>query len=151
MVEWTVYRDAGDEEGVGLSLGTSTSNSAAALHCADQGHALPSEALTETCGADPAPFVAHRNKIATTLAADKRGRTEGGPEDPRRGRTGLTAVNDTAEFIDALKRLREWSGLTFRDLPRATAARIHGRCRLPRCHRRWSACTICSEASMTIV
>jgi hypothetical protein len=101
--------------------------SVGSVHRADQGHVLPSEQLTKSfvkaCGvADPTEWLARRNEIAAQLQAGKP------PVEPKPTpkASGLPAPNPArvsteAEYVEALKRLREWSGMSFRDLQRVTA------------------------------
>ncbi|WP_432830938.1 helix-turn-helix domain-containing protein [Dactylosporangium sp. CA-092794] len=100
--------------------------SASALHRADQGHVLPSENLTRSyvraCNGDVEAWLLKRKEIAVAAEAGKP------PPSPRPTpkTRGLAAPDPTeatspVEYIDALKRLREWSGLTYRDMERIAA------------------------------
>jgi hypothetical protein len=100
--------------------------SVSAVHRADQGHALPSEALTESfvkaCGDDPAVWLKRRNEITADVEAGKP------PAEPKltpktRGLAAPdpTEVTNSIEYIDALKRLREWSGMTYREMAKVAA------------------------------
>ncbi|MFC6021855.1 helix-turn-helix domain-containing protein [Plantactinospora solaniradicis] len=95
--------------------------SKSAVYGACQGRHLPSAALVraivEECGDDPETWVARRNSLAKATASEAKGaihrssaRDQGvDPPNP------LDATTP-AEYNAALDRLREWSGLTYRDI-----------------------------------
>lgn len=104
------------------------------IHAADHGYQLPSEnvvsAFVTACGEDPEPYLAERNAIADRLAAAKSARTT--TTRPRKaGRMpDPTLCTSKALFVDGLKQLREWSGLTFREIDEITRSTAY-EARLP--------------------
>ncbi|WP_433615177.1 hypothetical protein ACQP2P_10790 [Dactylosporangium sp. CA-139114] len=95
--------------------------STSAVHAADQGHVLPGETLTESfvraCDGDVEDMLDKRKRIATALQT---GRPTAGPRPTPKTR-GLappdpTEATNPVAYIDALKKLREWSGMTYREI-----------------------------------
>ncbi|GIF17189.1 helix-turn-helix domain-containing protein [Actinoplanes teichomyceticus] len=92
--------------------------SKSAIHSVDQGHHLPSvsslKAFVDACGDDPQPWIARRAVLAAQLAASKESPEKLSPREQGLPAPAPTALGTAAEFNDGLKRLREWSGLTYR-------------------------------------
>jgi len=100
--------------------------SKSAMHAVDQGHHVPSatilKAFVTACGKDPRPWIERRAALLAELAASK---DEAWEKISLRDR-GLPApapatVATPGEFNDGLKRLREWSGMTYRQIEELSA------------------------------
>lgn len=98
--------------------------SKSAVHAVDQGHNLPSvnvlRAFVTTCDGEPDAWLARRAAIAEQLSAHK-----GTVDKPSHRSLGIappdpTTARTVLEYNDALKRLREWSGKTFRQIEEIT-------------------------------
>ncbi|KAB1917335.1 helix-turn-helix domain-containing protein [Micromonospora noduli] len=96
------------------------------VHAVDQGHQLPSEALlkafVKACGGDPATWLARRVKIHDMLAVEKRATRTVSPRDAGMDPPDPTEASTKIEYNDALKKLREWSGMTFRRIAEISEA-----------------------------
>ncbi|MFC4066806.1 helix-turn-helix domain-containing protein [Actinoplanes subglobosus] len=121
--------------------------SKSAIHTVDQGHQLPTEATLKAfvtaCGDDPRPWLQHRDQLAADLAASRQETPDKrSPRDQGLPAPDSATVNTAAEFNDGLKRLREWCGLTYRQIAdasppgaRVAPSTLHGavtRATLPR-------------------
>jgi transcriptional regulator with XRE-family HTH domain len=101
--------------------------SKSAVHAVDQGHQLPSatilEAFVAACGAKPQPWLDRRARLALEQAASR----DAAPDKASLREQGLpppapASVTTPGEFNDGLKRLREWSGMTYRQIEELSTA-----------------------------
>ncbi|MEV4826448.1 helix-turn-helix transcriptional regulator [Micromonospora sp. NPDC049274] len=98
--------------------------SRSALHAVDQGHQLPGEKLltkfVEACGEQPGLWLARRAKIHSQLTAEKQAVQKTSSRELGLPPPDPTTSSGKLEYNDALKRLREWSGKTFREIAEIT-------------------------------
>ncbi|MFY1632309.1 hypothetical protein ACN27F_03320 [Solwaraspora sp. WMMB335] len=105
------------------AIALSSYYSKSAVWGADQGHNLPSpnllKAFVTACGGDPDEWIARRN----TLAGAEAGRGANQRQMPRSQDLPAPDPAEAStpdEYVDALKKLREWSGLSFREVAQRT-------------------------------
>lgn len=107
------------------TIAKNTYYSKSAMHGVDQGHQLPSKGLLEAfvteCGGDPATWLGRRDEILTHIEANKQVPRKETPRALGMPAPDPTEATTPAEYNDALKRLREWSGHTFRDIEDITS------------------------------
>jgi transcriptional regulator with XRE-family HTH domain len=106
------------------AIATGSYHSKSAIWAVDQGDTLPTvdklKAFVTECGADPERWLAERERIAGQISALKNAQNKPAPR-----RLGIlppqpTRANTAAEYLDALKELREWSGMTYREIAEIT-------------------------------
>jgi transcriptional regulator with XRE-family HTH domain len=105
-------------------IANNTYYSKSAVHGVDQGHQLPTRqllmAFVKECGGDVEALLARRVEIAEEIKAAKQSPRKATPRELGMAPPDPTEATTPAEFNDALKRLREWSGHTFRDIAKIT-------------------------------
>lgn len=94
--------------------------SRSAVHAVDQGHQLPSEqllaAFVRACNGIPEEWLRRRAEIHAMLAVEKRAVRKESPKQAGMAPPDLTHVGSKVEYNDALKKLREWSGMSFKQI-----------------------------------
>jgi hypothetical protein len=107
------------------TIAKNTYYSKSAMHGVDQGHQLPSKGLLEKfvaeCGGEPVQWLVRREQILQHIEATKQVPRKETPRALDMPAPDPTEATTPAEYNDALKRLREWSGHTFRDIEDITS------------------------------
>jgi transcriptional regulator with XRE-family HTH domain len=106
------------------AIAAQTFYSKSAIHAVDQGHTLPSVSLLRAfvteCGGDPDEWQLRRDTIAAQLAAAKGSLPKTNPREQHLPPPDPSTASTAADYNDALKRLREWSGMTYRQIEEIT-------------------------------
>ena len=98
--------------------------SKSAIWAVDQGHTLPTvntlKAFVTECGADQQQWLARRTQIAGQLSALKTAQDKPIPRHLGVAPPDPAEASTVAEYLDALKAIREWSGMTYRQIDEIT-------------------------------